>query len=56
MCMSVFSSAQCLLSQDESIQDLLEALRGKHKAVTAALAKTGEPGQQQQQQQGSLAF
>jgi hypothetical protein len=54
--LSAFPAAPWLLFQDESIQDLLEALRGKQKAVTAALAKTGEPGQQQQQQQDSLAF
>jgi hypothetical protein len=49
--------------QDESIQDLLEALRGKHKAITAALSKQQQPdaasspaGKQQQQTQDSLAF
>lgn len=51
------------LTQDESIQDLLEALRGKHKAISAALTKQQQPdaasspaGKQQQQTQDALAF
>jgi hypothetical protein len=48
-----------LLLQDESLHDLLEALRGKHKAVTAALGKqqgADSAAAAQQQQQDSLAF
>jgi hypothetical protein len=51
-------------TQDESLQELLEALRGKHKAVSAALTRQAAgcaPGSSTQdaspgQQQASLSF